>query len=87
MKANQWAYRAVNHTCTNDGTKLAQGFNDAQSQCDYYGKCAVDVIEDTNAKYNYGPGAEGINTLKPYHVQIDFHEKDAKFHSYTITLT
>ena len=50
MEANTFAWRAVNHHCTDNG-------NGHYTWCDHNGTCAVDIITDFPNSDPYGPGS------------------------------
>jgi hypothetical protein len=82
MEANTFAWRAVNHHCTDNG-------NGHYTWCDHNGTCAVDIITDFPNSDPYGPGIEyTINTLFEFNTKIEFFEDaQGNFNQYTITLS
>ena len=82
MEANKYAYRAVNHHCTDAG-------NGHYSWCDHNGSCPVDIITDFPNSDPYGPDSTyTIDTRREFHIKIEFIENSAgDFAEYRITLS
>jgi len=83
MEANQWAYKAISHSCD---APNQHGYYD---RCDHAGTCGVDVIKD-QPDTAYGPGSKyTINTKQQFHVKVDFEQdpQDGELSSYTVTFT
>ena len=79
MEANQYSFLSTAHKC------------DAPEK-GYYAKCDAPGSNKANVHHqeenSYGPGPENkINTLRKFHVKVEFHEEDNQLSSYTVTLS
>ena len=70
MEANKWAWATTPHKCDAPNN---QGF---YYNCDKGGTCAQNTTSDL-CWNDYGPGEiYTINTLKPFHVKVQFDAVD-----------
>ena len=81
MEANQYSFHSTAHACD---TPNENGHYD---NCDKIGSCSANVHDLGESEYGPGEGYK-INTLKTFHVKIEFHkDEDDEFTGYTITLS
>jgi len=81
MEANKWAWATTPHKCDAPNSK---GF---YYNCDAGGTCQQNTTAAL-AWSDYGPGTNyTINTLKPFHVKIQFDSVNNQFSSFTTTFT
>merc|ERR1711907_572298 len=79
MEANQWTAQTTPHSCN---APNGQGHYD---YCNRGGQCWQNT--KNNLQYSdYGPGDNfRINTLREFHVRLDFHSNGSQFDSFKIT--
>jgi hypothetical protein len=81
MEANQWAVQTTPHSCSSPS---ASGF---YSSCDRAGSCWQNNISQLDYSA-YGPGSGfRINTLKPFHMKLEFRTNGDQLDSFVNTMS